>query len=130
MRLPFFLPWPTWLRPLCFPFVSAITIGPIVLLKDQSLLTNPAFINHERIHFRQQLELLFLPFFLLYTLEFLLRLAYYHNLYTAYRNISFEREAYANQDNPNYLQNRKPLHFLLYLFADTNHPRTKDPSHV
>lgn len=124
MRVPLFLTWPRWLQPFSFAFVSAITIGPVVLLKDRSLLTNPSFVNHERIHFRQQLELLFLPFFLWYVLEFLLRLIYCHNLHTAYRHICFEREAYAHQDDPHYLENRKPFSFLSYLFADTGKKTT------
>ena len=35
--------------------------------------------------------------------------------YMAYRNISFEREAYQNEGHLNYLENRKRFNFLKYL---------------
>ncbi len=53
-------------------------------------------INHERIHTAQQRELLFIPFYILYVFEWLIRLIQYRNRNDAYMNISFEREAYAN----------------------------------
>ncbi|MEX0995648.1 MAG: hypothetical protein WDZ45_01210 [Flavobacteriaceae bacterium] len=71
--------------------------------------------NHERIHLRQQLELLILPFYLWYGLEFLLRLLYFRNRYKAYRNISFEREAYSNEADLYYLKRRKFWAFIGYL---------------
>ena len=64
-------------------------------------------INHERIHTAQQCELLFVPFYVLYVLEWIVRLVTERNFYAAYRSISFEREAYANGDNLNYLATRK-----------------------
>lgn len=63
-------------------------------------------INHERIHTAQQKELLFIPFYILYLLEWVWRLLQYRNWMKAYRNISFEREAYARGDDLNYLQRR------------------------
>lgn len=51
-------------------------------------------VNHERIHTAQQRELLFIPFYLLYVLEWIIRLVQYGNARKAYYNISFEREAY------------------------------------
>ncbi|MBD5183849.1 MAG: hypothetical protein HDS97_03045 [Bacteroidales bacterium] len=72
-------------------------------------------INHERIHTAQMKELLFIPFYIFYILEWLIRLLQYRNSFTAYRNISFEREAYANESNPDYLSKRKPYSFLRYI---------------
>lgn len=63
-------------------------------------------INHELIHTRQQKELLFLPFYIIYGLEFILRLLRTGNVKKAYLAISFEREAYQNADNLNYLLHR------------------------
>jgi hypothetical protein len=76
---------------------------------------NIVFINHERIHLRQQLELLILPFFIWYFLEFFIRWMQYKNRNLAYRNISFEREAYVNELNPDYLKKRAFCGFLKYL---------------
>jgi len=72
-------------------------------------------INHEKIHTAQQRELLFLPFYILYIIEWLIRLIQYRNRHDAYMNISFEREAYANGHNLNYLPKRKLFSWLHYL---------------
>ncbi len=78
-------------------------------------------INHERIHTAQQRELLFVPFYILYLIEWFIRLLHYRNGHKAYRNISFEREAYANGHNLNYLNSRKPFSWTRYL---THQPNT------
>lgn len=72
-------------------------------------------VNHERIHTRQQLELLFIPFYILYILEWLFRLVQYRKHHEAYMNISFEREAYANGHNLGYLPKRKVFAWVNYL---------------
>ncbi len=71
--------------------------------------------NHEKIHLKQQLELLIIPFYLIYTIEFLVRLFQYKKRNLAYRNISFEREAYTNEFNLGYLKRRPFWRFLKYL---------------
>lgn len=76
---------------------------------------NARVINHERIHTEQMKELLFVPFYILYGLEWLVRLAQYRDSFKAYRNISFEREAYANGDNPDYLKTRRRYAWLKML---------------
>jgi hypothetical protein len=92
-----------------------MTLFPFVFVKQSLDKKNPVFVNHERIHLRQQLELLIIPFFVLYFIEFLLRLIQYKNRDLAYRNISFEREAYANEQDLNYLKNRFFCKFLKYI---------------
>lgn len=71
--------------------------------------------NHERIHLRQQLELLIVPFFIWYGVEFLIRLLQYKDRYMAYRNISFEREAYENEKDLDYLQRRSFFRMVNFL---------------
>lgn len=61
-------------------------------------------INHESIHTAQMKELLYIPFYVLYFGEWIVRLFMKGN---AYRNISFEREAYNNQNDLTYLNRRK-----------------------
>jgi hypothetical protein len=94
---------------------SGFTFFPFVFLKNKKDRDNSVLINHERIHIRQQLELLVLPFFLWYFAEYFLRLIQYRNSRMAYRNISFEREAYLNDNNSNYLSNRRLYSFFKYL---------------
>ena len=72
-------------------------------------------INHERIHTQQQKELLFIPFYILYILEWLFRLLQYRKQHEAYMNISFEREAYKNGHDLNYLSKRKPYSWTKFL---------------
>ncbi|PHR11762.1 MAG: hypothetical protein COA40_10640 [Aequorivita sp.] len=94
---------------------NGITLWPFVVLKHHSLKKDAVFLNHERIHLRQQAELLILFFYLWYGLEFLIRLIQYKNRHKAYRNISFEREAYHYESDFNYLKKRKPYGFLKFL---------------
>ena len=92
-----------------------LTVFPFVFLKHRIDKENEVFVNHERIHLHQQLELLIIPFFIWYFLEFLLRLIQYGNIDLAYRNISFEREAYANEKDLDYLNQRTFWRFLKYI---------------
>jgi len=92
-----------------------IAIFPFIILRDKKLKNNPTIINHEKIHLIQQLELLIFLFYIWYIIEFFIRLIISKDQNKAYRNISFEKEAYANEDNLNYLKNRKFYSFLNYL---------------
>ncbi|CAM3408320.1 Peptidase M56 domain-containing protein [Flavobacterium longum] len=94
---------------------DGIAIFPFVILRHKAQAADAAYVNHEKIHLRQQLELGILPFFIWYGIEFLWRLAQYRNYDKAYRNISFEREAYAHEANFVYLPSRTWWKFLQYL---------------
>ena len=71
--------------------------------------------NHESIHEKQMYELLIIPFYIWYIIEFLIRFVRYLNFYKAYRNICFEREAFGKERDFNYLSDRKHYSFLKYL---------------
>lgn len=74
--------------------------------------------NHENIHWYQQLELLIVPFYLIYILNWLyLGIFKYkgRNWTLAYQNIIFEKEAYDNEYDIHYLERRKIWSFLKYL---------------
>lgn len=92
-----------------------IALWPFIVVKNSYLKEDKVFMNHERIHLRQQIELLVLPFYLIYLLEYIVRLLQYRNSFEAYRNISFEREAYLREGDLDYLDHRKPWSFLKYL---------------
>lgn len=92
-----------------------ITIFPFILLTHREDRGDGVVMNHEKIHIRQQLEMLVLPFFLWYGIEFLIRWLYCKNRFVAYRNISFEREAYANEKDLHYLKQRSFWSFCNYL---------------
>ena len=92
-----------------------LTVFPFVFVKCRLDKMNDVFINHERIHLRQQLEMLIVPFFIWYFLEFCLKWIQYKNFDLGYRNISFEREAYANEKQIDYIRNRSFWKFLKYI---------------
>ena len=94
---------------------SGFTFFPFIFLKKKEDKLNRVLLNHERIHIRQQLEMLVFPFFVWYFLEFFIRLIVYRNWKKAYFNISFEKEAYLHDNNAEYLENRKLYSFFIYI---------------
>lgn len=116
---------------------TALTIWPLVFVRrSKERLFTEVMENHEKIHARQQIEmlvagsalaiplyfivgwwcLLALPiFFWIYGLEYVVRLVICRDRYEAYFSISFEREAYANQSDAGYLRNRKWYAWTHYL---------------
>ncbi|MBC3757883.1 hypothetical protein H7U19_05665 [Hyunsoonleella sp. SJ7] len=93
---------------------DGISIFPFIFLHRKELKFSATLINHEKIHLRQQLELLVLPFYIWYGIEFLIRLVQFKNWHRAYLNISFEREAYSNEKDLKYLKKRSFWRFLKY----------------
>lgn len=75
-----------------------------------------AMLNHEKIHTAQMKEQLYIFFYVLYLIEYIIRLfATKFNFHTAYKSISFEQEAYTNENNLTYLNNRKRFSWLKYI---------------
>lgn len=91
-----------------------ITLWPFIILKKE-YREDKVLVNHEKIHLRQQIELLILPFYLWYGIEFLIRYFQYNSWDKAYRNISFEREAYQNEKELDYLGKRKVWGFWKHI---------------
>lgn len=89
---------------------AAVTLWPFIFVRTGVSLSEP-LLRHERIHGRQQKEMLLILFYLWYVIEWFVRLPWGN----AYRNISFEREAYQNQYNPKYLENRHFWAWTKYL---------------
>ncbi|MDQ3050978.1 MAG: hypothetical protein M3Q95_08850 [Bacteroidota bacterium] len=100
---------------LSFLRVRGMAIYPFILLKHKTARADKVLINHERIHLRQQLELLFLPFYLFYFINYLYNLITTFDHQTAYRNIIFEQEAYDHEQDGEYLKKRRLFGFLDYL---------------
>jgi hypothetical protein len=92
-----------------------MTMFPFVMVRDRNAQDYLVLMNHERIHLRQQLELLVLPFFVLYGLDYLVKLIRYRDRNLAYRNVVFEREAYENENDLAYLKSRSFWRFLKYV---------------
>ncbi len=80
-------------------------------LRDKRWAT-AELINHELIHTAQQREMLFIFFYLWYAIEWILRLITSLNAAKSYRQMLFEREAYANGNNLKYLKKRRHFAWL------------------
>ena len=87
-----------------FKGFKAINLFGACFVREGMTMT-PQDINHEKIHTAQMKELWYVGFYLLYFVEWLCRLVCAPM--TAYRGISFEREAFNNQYKYDYLKNRK-----------------------
>ena len=85
--------------------IRALAFFPFIIM-PKSTVIDDELINHERIHLRQQLEMLIIPFYICYLIA-MVRKGYY--------GISFEKEAHANDSDLAYLKSRKPYSFIKYL---------------
>jgi hypothetical protein len=93
-----------------------ITLWPFgIYVSDVKYLTRFTVINHEKIHWEQQKELIGLFFYLLYGIEYVVKFFIYGK--DAYRNLAAEREAYNFEHDMNYIYDkRKRFAWLKYIF--------------
>ena len=95
----------------------AMCIFPFIFVRKDARALKTTDINHETIHGKQQIEMLWVLFFVWYGIEWFVRLvAYGFDCHLAYKNISFEQEAYLHEDDLIYLNNRKLFASWKYLF--------------
>lgn len=98
--------------------IGGIALFPLVFINSTlSPERQIILINHERIHIRQQIELLVLPFYFFYLLSYLYFRIKGFNHQLSYRKIIFEKEAFNNEKNLEYLKNRKFWSFRNYFFS-------------
>lgn len=89
-----------------FKGFKAINLFGILFVRKGCIMKD-IDINHEAIHTAQMKELLYIPFYIIYFIEWIIKLIQIGNFYFAYRCISFEVEAYSNQNDLQYLKKRK-----------------------
>ena len=107
-----------WLLSYLAPInIYAIALGPFVWCRGE---LDEVLKNHETIHYHQQLELLFIGQWLFYVFYWLKGLIIYKDGQLAYRESPFEREAYGNEANLDYLKNREPFAWRNYRESDSN----------
>jgi hypothetical protein len=94
--------------------VSGMALFPFILVNSKQMANDRMVIHHEKIHLRQQAELLVIPFYVLYLINYLVNLVFYRDHDKAYFNIVFEREAYANEANEKYLKYRNWYNWRRY----------------
>ena len=103
-RIPQALSW--------FINIWAITLYPFIICKGK---LNQRTRTHEIIHLHQQRELLLIGFYLLYVGFWVWNLVKHQSFQAAYEEIPFEKEAYANDEDPTYPLNRKHYSWRKYL---------------
>ncbi len=110
-------------RYIPFKGYVAITLFNTIFIREEfkSDHINKITYNHESIHQVQAYDFGigfcgYIIFYLLYLLEWILKLPFALFGYKAYRSISFEQEAYNNQYNLNYLKSRKKYAWVKYIF--------------
>lgn len=84
-----------------FKGFSAINLFGVVFVRGNNI--SQRTIQHEQIHTLQMKEMLYIFFYIWYVIEWICKLFVYNNFKEAYRNISFEREAYTYQENVSYI---------------------------
>ena len=94
-----------------FPGYKAINLFGILFVREGAKISEQD-LNHESIHTAQMKEMLYIFFYIWYIVEWVIRLFKKGN---AYRNISFEQEAYSNEDNLEYLKDRKHYVWFKYI---------------
>ena len=95
---------PVWLSKIAPIDVWAFSAGPFVVCRGE---LSEKTKTHETIHFLQQLEMLFVLQWILYGLFYVIGRFTKGSWKAAYYGNPFEVEAYANDLDPDYLQERK-----------------------
>jgi hypothetical protein len=96
---------------------AGITLWPFgIYFSKARYLTDARILNHEKIHWEQQKELGGLIFYILYLIEWVIKLFIHPG--ESYRNLGAEREAKHYEKTPNYLENRKRYVWLKYIFKE------------
>ena len=103
-----------------FPFGGYSTFNFFGILFTKKKELDNVSINHERIHTRQMQEMLYIFFYLWYGIEYLIIRFKHKSQGDAYDDVSFEEEAYANEENLTYLDIRKPYAWFKYIKANSN----------
>ena len=104
-----------FVRLLTLNKAAAITLAPFGIYLKPEYKWNMRVINEEKIHWEQQLEMWYVFFYLIYFIEWVIKLFIYGR--RSYYNISFEREAKYNVRNFDYyLKIRKKFGWRKYIF--------------
>jgi hypothetical protein len=105
------LPYKIYTRKKIFNYYTGLSFFIFIWItrepNDQAQL-----VRHEKIHFWQQVEMLFVFHWLFYAFFYLLGRMNGQCHYIAYRYNPFELEAFSNDPDVNYLKNRRPFAWI------------------
>lgn len=85
----------------------AINLFGIIFARKEATPLSDTVKNHEAIHTEQMKETGYIGFYLIYIAEFLLLWCRMKDAELAYFAIRFEKEAYRNQHNKDYIRGRR-----------------------
>lgn len=97
-----------------FKGFKAVNLFGILFVRKDAVIGS-IDINHEEIHTEQMKETLYVGFYLWYAVEWLVRFLLTFDAHEAYRSISFEKEAYACQQDMGYLGRRKHYSWVKFI---------------
>jgi hypothetical protein len=101
-----FITSPLFFKLLIHNRYHAFAFYPFIILKTAELKEDLVLVQHEQIHLKQQKELLLIPFYVVYFMEFAFHSIRLRNWHKAYKSISFEKEAFSHENELDYLNNR------------------------
>lgn len=110
-------------RGICYVFniifgvpIGAVAVFPFVIVRDNEILENKDYINHESIHIRQYIETLVFGLLIIGAFQYLYALLVLRkSRLQAYYYMSHEQEAHQNDRNHDYLKTRKWFSYYRYL---------------
>lgn len=88
-----------------------------VIFQRNDIVVTETEYNHEKIHLKQMQEMLWIPFYLWYGLEYLCIMlsCKWNKQSDKYHDVSFEEEAHNNDKNLNYCKERKHYSWFKYV---------------
>ena len=103
-----------WFLKLIIPKVFyGITLWPFGIYFRHPEVVSERDIRHERIHWLQQREMLYIGFYLWYLIEWFIKMIL--PTVGAYKDLSFEREEKINEKDVDYLSSRKHYSWFKYI---------------
>ena len=108
----YFKLYPSWMAKIMGSY-RGISLYPFgVYVKRMDYRDMDILVNHENIHWAQQKEMLVIPFYIWYVIEWVINIFKFGK--RAYIKLSFEQEAYDNDKDLSYLNNRNMFSWLRY----------------
>ncbi|MFA5933975.1 MAG: hypothetical protein WC795_02015 [Candidatus Paceibacterota bacterium] len=95
---------------------GALALYPFIIVRDTDILNNEEYIRHESIHLKQYTETLIIGLLLIGLIQYIYARYFLKKpKLESYYFMSHEQEAHQNDQDKNYLNNRKFLSYYKYL---------------
>lgn len=108
------LPFKIYTRKRIFNYYTGLSFFIFIWISRQTK-DEARLVRHEKIHFLQQIEMLFIFHWLFYAYFYIIARLRGHGHYAAYRHNPFELEAYDYEHDANYLKARKFFAWTKYI---------------